>query len=75
MTVVAETFVFPGSSNLAQAEYDPSVENLDIEFQDGSVYTYFNVPNAKYRSLCLAPSPGSYFHRHIKGQHGYERKG
>lgn len=74
MTVVAETFVFPRSSNLAQAAYDPSVENLEIEFSDGSSYTYYNVSAAKYRGLTMASSPGGYFHRHIKGQHGYERK-
>jgi hypothetical protein len=74
MTVVAETFVFPGSSNLSQASYDPSVENLDVEFSDGSVYTYFNVPAGTYRGLTLAPSAGGYFHRHIKGRYGYERK-
>jgi hypothetical protein len=73
VTVVAETFNFRNSSNLASATYDPEVENLTIEFQDGKSYTYFNVPVQKYRSLTLAPSPGGYFHRQIKGQHGYEQ--
>lgn len=74
MTVVVETLEFPGSSNLASATYDPEVENLKIEFIDGSVYTYFNVPNQVYRSLGLAGSAGSFFHRHIKGRYSYERE-
>lgn len=75
MTVVAETFIFRGSSNLAEATYDPDVENLDITFQDGSEYVFYNVPVSKYKALTQAPSAGSYFHRHIEGQHGYESKG
>lgn len=73
MTTVAETIVFPGSSNLASATYDPEVENLTIEFQSGDVYTYFNVPPATYRALTLAPSAGQYFHRHIRSRYSYDR--
>ncbi len=72
--MVAETFVFRGSSNLAEASYDPEVENLDITFQSGDRYTYFNVPAAVYRSLTLAPSAGQYFHRQIKGVYSYEQQ-
>lgn len=70
--MVAETFVFRGSSNLAEASYDPQVENLTIKFQDGSDYLYFNVEPSTYRSLTLAASPGQYFHRQIKGRYSYE---
>lgn len=73
MTVVAETFVFRNSSNLAEASYDPDVENLDIVFTDGSAYTYFNVPAQTYRSLTLSGSPGQFFWRHIRSRFPYER--
>lgn len=73
MTFVAETFVFKGSSNLAEASYDPDTETLRIEFQDGSEYDYFNVPNRTYTSLTLAGSAGEYFHRNIKGRFSYQR--
>lgn len=72
MTVVAETFVFRGSSNLATASYDPETKELEIEFQDGSEYTYSNVGPETYRGLTLASSAGQYFHRHIKGRYAYE---
>lgn len=74
MTVVAETVQFPGSSNLASATYDPDTENLDIEFQSGSTYTYFNVKAATYRALTLAPSAGEFFARNIRNRHAYERQ-
>jgi len=67
-----ETTEFPGSSNLSKATYDPDIENLTIEFNDGSSYTYMNVPRATYRGLTLAGSAGGYFHRHIKGRYSYE---
>jgi len=74
VTVAAETFLFRGSANLAEATYDPDVENLDITFNDGSSYTYMNVPNSVYRALTLSPSAGSYFHRNIKGRFPYEQQ-
>lgn len=69
-----ETTNFPGSSHLASATYDPDVENLTIDFQDGGSYLYFNVPRWKYRGLQMASSAGKYFHDHIKGQHAYEKQ-
>jgi hypothetical protein len=74
VTVVVETVEFPGSSNLMSATYDPDVENLEVQFNDGSAYTYFSVPASIYRGLSLAPSAGSYFHRQIKGRYAYEPK-
>ena len=74
MTTVTETFVFPNSSNLEEATYDPSVENLTIVFNDGAIYVYYNVPNAVYRGLCAAGSAGKYFHRSIKNRYAYDQQ-
>lgn len=73
MSVVAETFIPRNSSNIGEVSYDPEVENLDITFNDGSKYTYFNVPAATYRNLCSAPSCGQFFHRYIKSRFSYEQ--
>ncbi len=67
-----ETVEFPGSSNLARATYDPSTENLDVEFLSGDVYTYFNVPQEKYRRLGVGG--GSYFYREIRSRYAYEKQ-
>ena len=32
------------SSNIASIGYDPDSETLEIEFTNGSIYQYFNIP-------------------------------
>jgi len=73
MTMVQETFVFRGSSNLQDATYDPDVENLTITFQSGDSYLYFNVPPSVYRALTQASSAGQYWNRQ-KGAYSYEKQ-
>ena len=73
MTVVAETFVFRGSSNLASASYDPETRELAIEFQSGDTYRYSGVDPSTYRGLTLAGSAGAYFHRNIRDRFPYDQ--
>ena len=54
------------SSNLASIGYDPQNMTLEIEFTNGSIYQYFNVPPTLYSGLMAASSHGSYFDAHIK---------
>ncbi len=54
------------SSNLASVGYDPQSQTLEIEFNDGSVYQYYSVPNSIYTGLMNASSHGQYFDRNIK---------
>ena len=54
------------SSNLASIGYDFQSLTLEIEFKDGSVYQYFDVPDNMYEDLMQAPSKGKFFHAHIK---------
>ena len=72
VTFVTETFIFRGSSNLAQASYDPETQELIIAFQSGDEYSYSNVPVETYRGLTHASSAGAYFHRQIKGRYADE---
>ncbi len=39
------------SSHLVSLEYDTETEILEIEFHDGSVYQYQNVPKSVYQDL------------------------
>jgi len=48
------------SSNLASVGYDPENMILEIEFHNGGIYQYFNVPESVYRSLMSADSHGKY---------------
>lgn len=61
------------SSNLRSAGYDPATNTLEIEFRNGRVYQYFNVPEAVYNGLMNAASHGRYHHRRIEDKFSYER--
>ena len=54
------------SSNLSSVGYDPATATLEIEFLNGGVYQYFNVPAFIHAGLMSAGSHGSYFDAHIK---------
>jgi len=54
------------SSNLASVGYDAESKVLEIEFQNGSIYQYFNVPANIYSGLMSAASHGRYFDAYIK---------
>ena len=59
------------SSNLASVGYDAENEILEIEFNNGGVYQYFDVPENVYEALMNAGSHGQYFDRNIK-KAGYQ---
>ncbi|OZG75391.1 KTSC domain-containing protein [Hahella sp. CCB-MM4] len=61
------------SSNIASIGYDPDTETLEIEFLDGSVYQYYNVPNYEHDGLMSANSHGGYLAANIKGTYSYSR--
>lgn len=59
------------SSNLKAAAYDAATKTLTIEFSSGVPWTYVGVPEKHHAGLFEAESPGSYFHRHIRGNPDY----
>jgi hypothetical protein len=62
------------SSNLASVGYDSRQQILEIEFNSGSIYQYFNVPVHIYNGLMSADSHGRYFDANIKkAGYGYRR--
>ena len=54
------------SSNIASIGYDANSNTLEIAFNHGGVYQYFNVPESVYGGLMNASSHGQYFDRNIK---------
>ena len=54
------------SSNLKSIGYDPETQTLEIEFLNGGLYQYINVPERIYNGLMAASSYGSYFDQFIK---------
>lgn len=63
------------SSNLVSVGYDDSSQTLEIEFQDGAVYQYFNVPQNIYDALMAAPSKGQFLAYQIRDRFPYSRVG
>jgi len=61
------------SSNIASVGYDGSTQTLEIEFSNGHIYQYFDVPEAIYTGILSAPSPGAYHAFNIKGIYRYSR--
>jgi KTSC domain len=61
------------SSNLASVGYDPNSEALEVEFKNGRIYQYLNVPQSVYEALISAPSVGAFFNANIKNQFAWQQ--
>jgi len=67
------TRIAVNSSNLASVGYEEESKTLEIEFNSGSIYQYFNVPFQEYQNLMQADSHGKYFDRNIKHNYSYRK--
>ena len=61
------------SSNRASIGYDESTQTLEIEFLNGTVYQYFDVPSRVYDDFMSASSHGQYLAQNIKGHYRYSK--
>lgn len=61
------------SSNLSAVGYDAGSETLEIEFNNGRIYQYYNVPEFIYENLMSAPSLGVYFNAEIKNAYSFSQ--
>lgn len=57
------------SSSLASAGYDPRAHVLEVEFRNGGVYQYLEVPDEEYQEFRSAESKGRYLNTEIKGNY------
>lgn len=62
------------SSCIVSIGYAESARTLDVEFQSGAVYRYFDVLPEIHVALMQAASKGAYLNRFIKGRHPMIRK-
>jgi len=63
----------PESSNLSRIGYDSDNQILMVQFKNGSLYNYYDVPGHVYQDMCIAPSKGQYLAQVIKGAYRYAR--
>jgi len=53
------------TTNVSIADFNYQAKRLRIDFQDGSAYEYFSVPENTYIKLVNADSPARFARRHI----------
>jgi hypothetical protein len=61
------------SSSVASVGYDDASFVLELEYRNGRVYRYLNVPAAAHRLLLQAPSIGDFVNSVIKPRFEAER--
>lgn len=59
------------STVIPTAGYDAAGRVLEIEFHNGAVYQYFDVPQYVYDDLKSADDPAKYFNQHVRNA-GYK---
>lgn len=63
------------SSMIASIGYETSSSTLEIEFNSGTVWQYFDVPENVYYDMTNSGSLGNFFNTNIKGQYSESRVG
>lgn len=61
------------SSNIAEVGYDLTSRTLEVLFNTGAVYQYFDVPQQIYNELMQASSKGGFINSNVKGHYRYAR--
>lgn len=63
------------SSNIASVGHNESSQILEVEFLDGAVYEYYDVPEHVYQELITASSAGGYLAQRVKNVYSFSRIG
>ncbi len=61
------------SSNVSAIGYDEDSLTLQVEFNSGATYQYFDVPQQIFEGMLDAGSVGQYLNQHVKGVFRYSR--
>lgn len=71
---MSEWIATPESSNMAGFSYETTTQILTVEFNNGSRYDYYDVPEHVYENMKNADSKGRYLNTEIKGHYRYARQ-
>ena len=75
---IRDVIAFPLLKNTSKAiksfDYDSKKQILRVEFGDGSVYKYHEVPESVYKGMKDNPSVGQYFNGEIRDKFGFDRE-
>jgi hypothetical protein len=63
------------SSNIRSIGYDANTSTLEVEFNNGAIWQYYEVLENTFYELKLAASIGIFFNTNIKGQYPESKVG
>lgn len=73
---IRDAIAFPllksNSSFIKAFDYHSETKTLRLEFDNGSIYNYHDVPDSVYQALKSAPSIGQYYNAFIKEKYGFD---
>lgn len=61
------------STNIISAGYDAESQIMEIEFKNGGLYQYFDIPQHLFDEFLAAGSKGAFLSQTIKGNYRYVR--
>ena len=61
------------SSLIHSVAYNSDYNSLQINFHQGSIYVYYNVPESVFEQLISAESAGRFYNQQIKGEYESEK--
>ena len=65
--------VLVNSTTMSAVGYNADTFVLEVEFTNGALYKYFNVPATVYLRLMNADSKGQFYNYYIRDIYDYER--
>lgn len=66
---------YVASSTIASIGYDEASQTLEVEFNTGSVYQYYNIGSELYQNFIQAGSKGQFLNAYIRNAYPYSRVG
>lgn len=61
------------SKSLRSVGYDQPTQALEVEFNNGGIYRYFEVPVTIFHHLMEAPSKGQYLNAFVRDHYPFSR--
>ncbi|HEV8581660.1 MAG TPA: KTSC domain-containing protein [Thermoanaerobaculia bacterium] len=62
------------STAISSVGYDEGSSVLEVEFEGGAIYDYFNVPPRVYKDLLKASSKGRFVSRRIRDRYPFVKR-
>ncbi|MGF1479420.1 MAG: lysine--tRNA ligase [Cyanophyceae cyanobacterium] len=72
--VIAFPLLKTQSTAIKSFDYDEEKKVLRVQFGNGSVYLYHDVPESVYKEMKDAPSVGQFFNTQIRDKFGFDRE-